>query len=140
MIELFTILTSGGIVLFRKSPLSSNLPASSTYLIDQVISNIFIQDRLNELNYVKDGYTIKWTFANDLDLIFVAMYQTILELTWVNDFLAEIKKIFLKKYSDILKNGTLTDIITKFQDGLRPFEKWFDDKIKSYETLQVSCL
>ena len=75
MIDLFTVLTSGGIVLFQKSQTAIvGSHSAPTYLIDRVISDVFMQERLSEKEYAKDGFTVKWTFANELGLIFVAVY------------------------------------------------------------------
>jgi hypothetical protein len=36
------------------------------------------------------AYTLKWTFHNELGLVFVAVYQRILQLTYVDDLLAGV--------------------------------------------------
>jgi signal recognition particle receptor subunit alpha len=135
MLDLFTILTSGGIVLFQKSQASSH--TAPTYLIDRVISDIFLQERSSEKEYAKDGYTIKWAFANELGLIFVAVYQKILELTWVDELLVTVKRMFVKLYADSLKIGDTTAVINDLNGVECRFGTWFDGKVQSYEGASV---
>jgi signal recognition particle receptor subunit alpha len=140
MLDLFTILTSGGIVLFQKSQTSSSSHSAPTYLIDQVISNVFMQERSSEKEYAKDGYTIKWTFANELGLIFVAVYQKILELTWVDELLTSVKRMFVKLYADNLKVGNTSSVIKELNGVQCHFSTWFDGKMRSYEETKVLSL
>src|SRR5271169_4179708 len=135
MLDLFTVLTSGGIVLFQRSQAAS--ANSTAYLIDRVISDVFLQERSSEREYAKDGYTVKWTFANELGLIFVAVYQKILELTWVDELLVTVKKMFVKLYSDSLKTGDTTAVIADLNGVKCHFGTWFDAKVQSYEGTKV---
>ena len=135
MLDLFTVLTSGGIVLFQKSQDSSSSPP--TYLIDRVISDVFMQERSSEKEYARDGYTVKWTFANELGLIFVAVYQKILELTWVEELLVTVKRMFVKLYADTLKSGDTTAVINDLNGVQCHFGTWFDGKVHSYEDTKV---
>lgn len=138
MLDLFTVLTSGGIVLFQRSESPShNAP---TYLIDHVISSIFMQERSSDKEYAKDGYTVKWTFANELGLIFVAVYQKILELTWVEDLLVAVKRMFVKLYGDTLKVGDTTKIVNELNGVECHFGTWFEGRLKSYEGTKVGLL
>jgi signal recognition particle receptor subunit alpha len=73
MLDAFEILTTSGIVLWRKeyAPLSSNV-------INSLINDVFIEDR-GQKNvgdgsnppYKKDKYTLRWTSAKDIGVIFV---------------------------------------------------------------------
>jgi len=135
MLDLFTVLTSGGIVLFQDSQsLSHNTP---TYLIDHVISYVFMQERSSDREYAKDGYTVKWTFANELGLIFVAVYQKILEITWVEDLLLAVKRMFVKLYGDMLKAGDTSKVVEELNGVECHFGTWFQGKLKSYEVNKV---
>ncbi len=138
MLDLFTILTSGGIVLFQRSqPASSNSNSAPTYLIDCVISDVFMQERSNEREYARDGYTVKWTFANELGLIFVAVYQKILELTWVDELLVTVKRMFVKLYADSIKSGDTTAVINDLNGVKCHFGTWFEGKVQSHEGTKV---
>jgi signal recognition particle receptor subunit alpha len=135
MLDLFTVLTSGGIVLFQRSQTTSS--SSPTYLIDRVISDVFMQERSSDREYARDGYTVKWTFANELGLIFVAVYQKILELTWVDELLVTVKRMFVKLYADSLKTGDTTAVIDDLNGVKCHFGTWFDERVHSYERIKV---
>jgi len=96
-----------------------------------------MQQRSSEKEYAEDGYTVKWTFANELGLIFVAVYQKILELTWVDELLVTVKKMFVKLYADSLKTGDTTAVIADLNGVKCHFGTWFDAKVQSYEGAKV---
>jgi|SRR5947207_11293778 len=138
MLDLFSVLTSGGIVLFQRSQAaSSNSNSAPTYLIDRVISDVFMQERSSEREYGRDGYTVKWTFANELGLIFVAVYQKILELTWVDELLVTVKRMFVKLYADSIKGGDMAAVINDLNGVECHFGTWFDGKVQSHEGAKV---
>lgn len=71
MLDDFSILTTSGIVLWRKSyaPVSPNI-------INSLINDVFIEERQKTdvdgyPTYKKEKYTLKWTVAKDVGLIFV---------------------------------------------------------------------
>ncbi len=70
MLDFFTILTKGGIVLWSKS--FTRITSSP---VDALIRDVLIEERAGESSYTKDSYSLKWTFANELDLIFVVNVQ-----------------------------------------------------------------
>lgn len=82
MLDAFEILTTSGIVLWRKeySPVSSNV-------INSLISDVFIEERGGKTTdsegrnapYKKDKYTLRWTSAKDVGLIFVVGKSRLLE-------------------------------------------------------------
>lgn len=50
----------------------------------------------------KDGYSLLWTLANELDLVFIVAYQRILQLTYVDDLLTVVKRAFINAYHDTI--------------------------------------
>ncbi|KAF9914185.1 hypothetical protein BX616_008789 [Lobosporangium transversale] len=67
MLDFFTITTRGGLVLWSKA-----YSASSTSPINHLIQEVLIEERSSTQIYYKDNYALKWTFVNDLDLIFIS--------------------------------------------------------------------
>ncbi|KAI8846402.1 signal recognition particle, alpha subunit, N-terminal-domain-containing protein [Chytridium lagenaria] len=57
--------------------------ASSGHPIDALIADVL------------DSYRVQWTFANDLGLIFVVVYQRILQLTYIEELLDLAKESFV---------------------------------------------
>jgi signal recognition particle receptor subunit alpha len=136
MLDLFTVLTSGGIVLFQ-SPASTFHPP--TYLLDSLISEMFLTQR-SSTDYTKDGYTVKWTFANDLGLIFVAVYQKILALQWVEELLVQARGVFVRVLGRRVKEGDVQGLIDEVEKPDSGFTRWFHARVKEFEGTKVSIL
>lgn len=66
-------MSPGGIVLWTRSftPEASQLASSSASPVNGLIRDALIEGRAAEQKYEKDGYAVRWTFVNDLELIFV---------------------------------------------------------------------
>lgn len=99
MLEQLLIFTRGGLILWTCKELGNALKGSP---IDTLIRSCLLEERSAETSYQYDSpgaaYTLKWTFHNDLGLIFVAVYQRILHLLYVDDLLASVKKDFSSIY------------------------------------------
>jgi signal recognition particle receptor subunit alpha len=63
----------GGIVLWSRSftPDAAQLASSSASPVNSLIREALIEGRTTDEKYEKDGYAVKWSFVNDLELIFV---------------------------------------------------------------------
>lgn len=74
--KLHSFRTPGGIILWSRSftPAAEQLAASSASPVNSLIRDVLIEGRAAENNYEKDGYAIKWSFVNDLELIFVVRH------------------------------------------------------------------
>lgn len=75
MLDTFEIVTTSGVVLWSRTyvPVGANV-------INSLIRDVFIEERIQPQSeddsgskpvYKKEGYTLKWTAAKDLGLIFV---------------------------------------------------------------------
>ncbi|KAK1808869.1 hypothetical protein LTR12_016763 [Friedmanniomyces endolithicus] len=105
MLDGFEILTTSGIVLWRRhyTPISSSL-------IDSLVRDVFIEEKQKSgggensaPSYKKDRYTLRWTSAKDVGLVFVAVYQSLLHLSWIESLLTAVKGLFIKAYGQELK-------------------------------------
>ncbi|CAG8564579.1 1285_t:CDS:10 [Ambispora gerdemannii] len=120
MLDLFTILTKGGIVLWSKT-----FARFASSPVDALIKDVLIEERAGANNYTKDSFNVKWTFANELDLIFVVAYQKILQLAYIDELLATVKKFFCDKFAQIIRDtGKL---------HLFPFDDDFDMILRNFE-------
>lgn len=63
----------GGVVLWSRSftPAASQSAGSSASPVNSLIRDALIEGRSAESHFEKDGYALKWSFVNDLELIFV---------------------------------------------------------------------
>ncbi|KAK7693318.1 hypothetical protein QCA50_002885 [Cerrena zonata] len=104
MLDHCSISHKGGIVLWSRSftPAAAQATASSSSPVNSLIREALIEGRTAEDKYEKDGYAVKWTFVNDLELIFVVAYQRILQLTYIDELLATLKSIFVKLFEPFL--------------------------------------
>jgi len=77
MLDAFEILSTSGIVLWRRhySPVSPNI-------INSLVGDVFIEERQGKVggkggvegesrSYRKDRYTLKWTVAREVGVVFV---------------------------------------------------------------------
>ncbi|WCJ43384.1 signal recognition particle receptor alpha subunit family protein [Euphorbia peplus] len=70
--------------------------------IDTLIRSCLLEERSGAASYNYDAsgasYTLKWTFHNDLGLLFVVVYQRILHLLYVDELLGLMKREFSEIY------------------------------------------
>ncbi|THU65995.1 hypothetical protein C4D60_Mb05t09540 [Musa balbisiana] len=98
MLEQLLIFTRGGLILWE---LGNALKGSP---IDAVIRSCLLEERSADAAFHFDApgggaaYTLKWAFDNDLGLVFVAVYQRILHLLYVDDLLAAVRREFSQIY------------------------------------------
>jgi signal recognition particle receptor subunit alpha len=60
-------------VLWSRSftPAASQLASSAASPVNSLIRDALIEGKTTEEHYEKDGYAVRWTFFNELELIFV---------------------------------------------------------------------
>ncbi|KAK8610218.1 hypothetical protein V6N13_081381 [Hibiscus sabdariffa] len=99
MLEQLLIFTRGGLILWTCKELGNALKGSP---IDTLIRSCLLEERSGAASYNYDApgasYTLKWTFHNELGLVFVAVYQRILHLLYVDDLLALVRHEFAQIY------------------------------------------
>uniref|UniRef100_A0A7N0SWX5 SRP54-type proteins GTP-binding domain-containing protein n=1 Tax=Kalanchoe fedtschenkoi TaxID=63787 RepID=A0A7N0SWX5_KALFE len=99
MLEQLLIFTRGGLILWTCKELGNALKGSP---IDTLIRSCLLEERSGAASYNYDApgaaYTLKWTFHNELGLVFVAVYQKILHLLYVDDLLDMVKREFSEIY------------------------------------------
>ncbi|OAX83980.1 hypothetical protein ACJ72_01662 [Emergomyces africanus] len=130
MLDSFEIITTSGVVIWSKS-----YAPVGVQIINSLINDVFIEEKLQQEagsgivapRYTKEKYTLKWKHAKDLGLIFVAVYQSLLHLTWIDELLENIKTIFVEMYKEQLKqpNSRIIEY---------PFDKYFDQQVKELES------
>ncbi|KAI8826179.1 SRP54-type protein [Fimicolochytrium jonesii] len=119
MLDAVTVLTKGGLVLWSKvySPLTKG-PAANP--IDSLVRTVFIEENPTtnaDEGFTKDAYQIKWTFANDLGLVFVIVYQKILQLAYIDELLEGFKRLFCQAFADEIRDSTALHDYDLFDDN-----------------------
>ncbi|XP_039794856.1 signal recognition particle receptor subunit alpha-like [Panicum virgatum] len=110
MLEELLIFTRGGLILWS-SCRALGAAALKGSPIDALIRSCLLEDRSADASFSQDNYALKWTFHNELGLVFVAVYQKILHLLYVDDLLAAVRKDFSQIYDPKCTNyDDFTDI------------------------------
>ncbi|KAF2116873.1 signal recognition particle, alpha subunit, N-terminal-domain-containing protein [Lophiotrema nucula] len=132
MLDTFEILTTSGVVLWSRTyvPVGANI-------INSLIRDVFIEERIipqqedagYHPTYRKEGYTLKWTQAKDLGLIFVAVYQSLVHLTWIDKLLDNVRALFTGLYGEQLNSNRSNSSTLDTQK----FNPYFDRQIQDLE-------
>ncbi|CEG67646.1 Putative Signal recognition particle receptor subunit alpha homolog Short=DP-alpha [Rhizopus microsporus] len=120
MLDLFTIITKGGFVLWQKT-----FAPISGFPVQELIKNVLIEERSGTTEYIQNNYALRWTFANEAELIFVVVYQKILTLNYLEELLETVKRVFLATFQDILQKDSNSDFTS--------FGPIFDKLLKQVE-------
>ncbi|KAL9625371.1 MAG: hypothetical protein Q9160_000434 [Pyrenula sp. 1 TL-2023] len=126
MLDCFEIVTSSGVLLWSRSnsPLGVNV-------VNSLINDAFIEEKVRhagegQIPYRYEKHTVKYTHVKDLGLIFVAVYQSILSLTWVETLLDNLTTLFVQLYKDqlIKPNANIREY---------DFDRYYDQQILDLE-------
>ncbi|KAI1462900.1 SRP54-domain-containing protein, partial [Daldinia caldariorum] len=135
MLDTFEILTTSGVVLWSRTYAPVN-PS----VINNFISDVFIEEKgavagarnsqpaASNPPYKADQHTLKWTFVKELGVIFVAVYRSLLHLSWIDKLVDNLKTIFIDLYGDQLKKPHTTIV------ECRKFGEYFDQQYRELES------
>lgn len=98
MLDLFTIFSKGGFVLWCFQGTSQSFTTS----INALIKSVILQERGGLESFTHEALTLKYRLDNEFELIFVVAYQKFLQLSYVDKFLNDIQIEFRNKYKVIL--------------------------------------
>lgn len=135
MLDAFEIITASGVVVWSRTyaPVAQKV-------VNSLINDVFIEERAQSLQsqprnatFKTDKYTLKYTHAKDSGLIFVAVYQSILHLSWVDNLLHVVRGLFIKQYANDLKKQNTTKL------DCSQFGPTFDALIQKLDKTQASA-
>ncbi|CBF71127.1 hypothetical protein AN6627.2 [Aspergillus nidulans FGSC A4] len=129
MLEAFEILSTSGVVLWSKS-----YAPVGAHVVNSLVNDVFIEEKAQLQNatnsvspiFKKEKYTLKWRKSKDFNLIFVAVYQSLLHLGWIDKLLDNISTIFVDLYKTQLQSERAR--IVQY-----PFDKYFDQQVQELE-------
>ncbi|KAH8829551.1 SRP54-type protein [Flagelloscypha sp. PMI_526] len=145
MLDHCSISHKGGIVLWSRSftPEASQLSSSAASPVNSLIREALIEGRTTEEKYEKDGFAVKWSFVNDLELIFVVAYQRILQLTYVDTFLETLKAVFVELFRPFLttfiaslhatSESAIQTLNLNFREAFKGWDQTFDKVLNGIE-------
>lgn len=97
--EELLIFTRGGLILWSSCRALGGAALLKGSPIDALIRSCLLEERSGDAGFTQDAYALKWTFNNDLGLVFVAVYQRMLHLLYVDDLLAAVRRDFSQIYN-----------------------------------------
>ncbi|KAJ1802356.1 hypothetical protein LPJ75_006213, partial [Coemansia sp. RSA 2598] len=128
MLDQFTITTKGGVVLWCK-----DYASVGPHPVDSLVKDVLIQNTRTESSskYISGAFTLQWTFANELNVIFVAVYQKILQLPYIEDLLKHVKKHFVTRFEREIKQ--LVDSSCLDIPDFDSFDEEFEQVVRAVE-------
>ncbi|KAI1181322.1 SRP54-domain-containing protein [Nemania sp. FL0916] len=135
MLDTFEILTTSGVVLWSRT----YAPVSPA-IIDSFITDVFIEEKAASAGakddqptadnppYRYDQHTLRWTFVKELGIIFVAVYRSLLHLSWIDTLVDHLRTIFVDLYGDQLKKPNTTIV------HCHKFDEYFDQQYQELES------
>ncbi|XP_034832802.1 signal recognition particle receptor subunit alpha homolog [Maniola hyperantus] len=129
MLDLFSIFSKGGIVLWCFQSTSEIFSPS----VNALIRNVILQERSGNNNFSHNSLSLQYKLDNEFELVFVVAYQRILQLSYVDKFLNDIHLEFRDKYKNELQGGKYImdfDFKTSFDEILKQCELWAKSQAK----------
>lgn len=129
MIDLFCIFTTGGLILWSKSFVTSNDFKS---LLNDLIKSILMDEKKTQEYYMPlsgNGIILRWRILNELGLIFVVAYQQSFNILYTDKLLDLVLKDFKTNQLPLLNHNknifyTLPDEKTYNKTFLQLLNKW----------------
>ncbi|KAF4530114.1 hypothetical protein B566_EDAN001371, partial [Ephemera danica] len=147
MLDLFTIFSKGGIVLWCFQSTSQIFTPS----VNALIRSVILQERTGNNSFDHDALTLKYKLDNEFELIYVIAFQKILQLSYVDKFLDDIHLQFRDRYKNDLQQGRIFqdfDFMDSYSAILAKAEDWgrlqakiprqmktFEESLKSKKTV-----
>ncbi|KAG6367384.1 hypothetical protein INS49_001573 [Diaporthe citri] len=136
MLDTFEIVTTAGVVIWSRkwAPVKPSV-------INSFITDVFVEEKgvssfvkannsaATNAPYKTEQHTLRWTMVKELGIIFVAVYRSLLHLSWIDKLVDNIKTIFVQLYGDQLTKPNTTQV------ECSQFDKYFDQQIQELEQL-----
>jgi signal recognition particle receptor subunit alpha len=94
MLDLFTIFSKGGFVLWCFQGTGQSFTTS----VNALIKTVILQERGGLESFTHDALAMKYRLDNEFELVFVVAYQKFLQLSYVDKFLNDIQIEFRDRY------------------------------------------
>ncbi|XP_046831429.1 signal recognition particle receptor subunit alpha homolog [Vespa crabro] len=147
MLDLFTIFSKGGIVLWCFQSTSQIFTPS----VNALIRSVILQERTGNHTFEHESLRLQYKLDNEFELVFVVAYQKILQLSYVDKFLNDIHLQFRDKFKNELESSqwfSNFEFKQYYDHVLAAAEQWaraqakipkqmrtFDESLKSKKTV-----
>jgi signal recognition particle receptor subunit alpha len=129
MLDLFTIFSKSGIVLWYFQGTADLLTNS----VNELIKSVILQERGLTSSWNHNTLSLQYKLDNEFELVFVVAYQNIIKLAYIDKFLSEIQLRFRDKYKHEIQSGQLNHDFSSFKSD-------FDDILNGCEKEARSSL
>ncbi|KAI6171075.1 Signal recognition particle receptor subunit alpha-like protein [Aphelenchoides bicaudatus] len=126
MIEFFAIFGKGGLVLWYFNEGREIFKDA----VNALITDVLLQQR-NVSSFKQDGVTLKYKLDNEFDLIFLVVYQSVVQMSYADKLLTEVNLRFRDMYKNVL--GTEA-VFLKGPKMFKSFEKDFNKIVDVLKT------
>jgi signal recognition particle receptor subunit alpha len=126
MFDIVCVFSTGGVILWLKA--FSNI---SIEIINTLVKDVLIQEKTSLQLYRHGTCIIKWRLAPELGLVFAIIYQEILNLLNVDDFLDMLVKDFTARVAKnmVMNNGLYENVIS-YEEYFKPLMQQWERKFK----------
>ncbi|CAH8473538.1 unnamed protein product [Schistosoma turkestanicum] len=127
MLDFFLIITKGGIRLWC-FPGSTDIFRLS---INTFLKSLILEENAGRSPFVCDSRAMKFYMDNEFNLLFVAAYQNVLQLNYVDKFLTDIALEFRDKYKNKLVSHDITGSYEEFLPIYQAILKRTEDEFRN---------
>ncbi|VDD89878.1 unnamed protein product [Enterobius vermicularis] len=125
MIDLFTIVGKGGLVLWYFQ--------QSGQMFADSINELIREERSSGNMFKHNNVTIKYKLDNEFELIFLVVYQSAIQLSFTDQLLTDVQRRFRDMYKNVLLDNK-----TLYTGGYKIFKQFTDSFQKIYLEAQAA--
>lgn len=139
MFELFEIFTTGGIVLWSNNTSVKRHPAVESLITDLLISEKSTPATSSDLDdvYRNDTHTVRFSRVNSLGIIFVCVYQSLLQISYAEELVANVKTIFLSLFKSLIQESVQAGEPYPQIPDFSKFSVYFNTRVADLEHLEA---
>lgn len=121
MFDLICIFTKGGVVVWSKF-----FHTVSIELVNVLIKNVLMEEKTAMNQFLYQNYIFKWRMENQSGLVFAVVYQEVLQLIYVDEFIEMLKDDYMEKaYKKIeFRDGFLATLPEYDNNGSKVMQRW----------------
>mmetsp|Transcript_15478 Transcript_15478/g.18350 ORF Transcript_15478/g.18350 Transcript_15478/m.18350 type:complete len:616 (+) Transcript_15478:19-1866(+) len=107
MLDQVSLFSKSGVVLWSKTWTKIKNTVAGEHPVDALVKGILLEDKGGDRSAAIESYQLKWTFANEFDLVIVVVYQKLLQCIYAEELLDNLKSAFVKNFASEFKRGLM---------------------------------
>ncbi|XP_034663709.1 signal recognition particle receptor subunit alpha homolog [Drosophila subobscura] len=136
MLDFVVIFTKGGVVLWNSQ--TSGINFSSC--INSLIRGVILEERNTDSKYFEeDQLAVQFKLDNELDLVYAAVFQKVIKLSYLDAFLADMQFAFKEKFGGtptLERLGSEYDFEGEFRSVLTAAEEASSKQVKAPKAMR----